>query len=168
MRDVFTKGDAWFRTGDLMRQDSDGYFYFVDRVGDTFRWKGENVSSSEVIARLMEAKGVREAEVYGVEVQGQEGRAGMAAVVVDDDFDMEAFAAHVDTALPAYARPVFVRIQSSLPVTGTFKRRKVELVDEGFNPSKTDEPLFVREKDGGYVAMDRPRYARIQGGKVRL
>jgi len=168
LRDVFAKGDAWFRTGDLMRQDGDGYFYFVDRMGDTFRWKGENVSASEVTGQLLTAPGVKDAEVYGVEVQGQEGRAGMASLVVDDDFDLSAFAAHVDSKLPAYARPLFIRLQSELATTGTFKRRKVELVAEGFNPSKTDDPLYVRERDSGYQPIDRPRYARIQGGKVKL
>ena len=168
LRDVFAKGDAWFRTGDLLRQDGDGYFYFVDRIGDTFRWKGENVSSSEVTVQLLETPGVREAEVYGVEVQGQDGRAGMAALVTDDSFDLDAFAAHVDVALPPYARPVFIRLQPELSTTSTFKHRKVELVAEGFNPSRTDEPLYVRERDGPYQPIDRPRYARIQGGKVRL
>ena len=168
LRDAFTKGDAWFRTGDLMRQDGDGYFYFVDRVGDTFRWKGENVSSSEVTAHVLAAPGVKDADVYGVEVQGQEGRAGMAALVIDEEFTLEAFAAHIDATLPVYARPVFVRILPELATTATFKRRKVELIAEGFNPSKTDQPLYVRERDGGYQPIDRPRYARIQGGKVRI
>ena len=83
LHDVFKKGDAWFRTGDLMRRDDHGYFYFVDRIGDTYRWKGENVATSEVAEALSTVPGIREANVYGVSVPGMDGRAGMAALVVD-------------------------------------------------------------------------------------
>ena len=86
LRDVFKKGDAWFRTGDLMRRDEHGYFYFVDRIGDTFRWKGENVATSEVAEALAAVPGIKEVNVYGVDVPGADGRAGMAALVVDGDF----------------------------------------------------------------------------------
>ena len=101
LRDVFEKGDAYFRTGDLLRMDEDSYFYFVDRIGDTFRWKGENVATSEVAEVLSVATGVREANVYGVAVPGNEGRAGMAALVVDDGFDPAALYAHVTRELPS-------------------------------------------------------------------
>ncbi|HWU55341.1 MAG TPA: long-chain-acyl-CoA synthetase, partial [Rhizomicrobium sp.] len=99
LRDVFKKGDVWFRTGDLMRRDEHGYFYFVDRIGDTFRWKGENVSTGEVGEVLAAAPGIREANVYGVHVPGMEGRAGMAALVVDGDFDIEALPARLKARL---------------------------------------------------------------------
>ena len=89
LRDVLAKGDAWFRTGDLMRLDDSGYFYFVDRIGDTFRWKGENVATSEVNEAVMDCPGVVEATTYGVEVHGADGRAGMVAMVIDDRFDLE-------------------------------------------------------------------------------
>src|SRR6185503_12963226 len=110
LTDVFEKGDRWFATGDLMRSDADGYFYFIDRIGDTFRWKGENVSTNEVAERLQAAPGVKEADVYGVAVQGAEGRAGMAALVVGPEFDIKAFGEHVARELPAFAQPLFVRV----------------------------------------------------------
>src|SRR6185295_13257959 len=109
LRDAFAKGDAWFRTGDLMRRDRHGYFYFVDRTGDTFRWKGENVSTSEVAEALSVFPGIKEANVYGVEVPGGEGKAGMAALVVDKNFDIDTLAKHLEANLPFYARPVFLR-----------------------------------------------------------
>src|SRR5690606_27974698 len=128
LRDVFVRGDRWFRTGDLMRQDSEGYIYFVDRIGDTFRWKGENVSTAEVEQRLADAPGVREVVAYGVPVPGQEGKAGMVALVVEGKFAPQAFAEWVDRELPTYARPVFVRLIKAAETTGTFKYRKVDLV----------------------------------------
>src|SRR5204862_6018308 len=114
LRDVFEPGDAWFRTGDLMRRDADDYYYFVDRIGDTFRWKGENVATSEVAEAICAFGGIREATVYGVSVPGADGRAGMAAVVLDANLDLPAFRAHLRERLPGYARPVFLRIRSTL------------------------------------------------------
>ena len=111
LRDVFEKGDAWFRTGDLMRKDERGYFYFVDRVGDTFRWKGENVSTSEVAEAINTFPGIADANVYGVTVVGRDGRAGMAAIVCDGQCDLGALHAHLAANLPDYARPLFLRIQ---------------------------------------------------------
>ncbi len=166
--DVFKKGDAWFRTGDLMTQDSDGYFYFMDRIGDTFRWKGENVSTTEVAGQVSLAPGVLEANVYGVEVPGVEGKAGMAAMVVGEDFDPVTFAEHVDRCLPPYARPVFLRILPQIDTTGTFKHRKVELAREGFDRSKTKSPLYVRLPDKGYVKLTPGVHAKIAEGQVRL
>ena len=168
LRDVFEKGDAWFRTGDLMRQDSEGYFYFIDRIGDTFRWKGENVSTNEVAARLQEAQGVMEANVYGVEVGGADGRAGMAALVTDETFDLAAFAEHVGRELPPYAQPLFVRLMPQMETTGTFKQRKVDLVAEGFDPAKIKAPLYFRDPDKGYVKITRPMYAKINNGGFRI
>src|SRR6185312_3462233 len=135
LRDVMRKGDAWFRTGDLMRRDAHGYFYFVDRVGDTFRWKGENVATGEVSEALAEVPGIREANVYGVSVPGVDGRAGMAAIVVDGDFDMSALPGRLAARLPHYARPIFLRLSPAIAVTGTFKQRKVDLVKDGFDPT---------------------------------
>ena len=106
LRDVFEPGDAWFRTGDLMRRDERGFFYFVDRIGDTFRWKGENVATSEVSEAMTEFPGVLEANVYGVAVPNTDGRAGMAALVVDARFDLARFHAHLKARLPDYARPL--------------------------------------------------------------
>ncbi|MGA2793741.1 MAG: long-chain-acyl-CoA synthetase, partial [Roseiarcus sp.] len=113
LRDVFRKGDAWFRTGDLLRRDASGYYYFIDRIGDAFRWKGENVSTTEVAEAVAAFPGVRQANVYGVCAPGHEGRAGMAALVVEggDDFDLSGLRAHIAERLPAYARPVFLRFR---------------------------------------------------------
>jgi fatty-acyl-CoA synthase len=168
LRDVFAKGDAWFRTGDLLRQDEDGYFYFVDRIGDTFRWKGENVATTEVAGRLGEAPGVLEANVYGVHVPDAEGRAGMAALVVDENFNPAALTTFVEEALPPYAQPVFLRLQPQIETTGTFKQRKGELVAEGFDPTKTKAKLYVKLPTKGYVKLTPSLYAKIVGGEVRL
>ena len=166
--DVFKTGDRWFRTGDLLRQDADGYFYFVDRIGDTFRWKGENVSTSEVSMRLQAAPGVKEANVYGVTVGDLDGRAGMAAIVTNGGFDIATFAAHVDEALPAYARPVFVRRLPELATTGTFKVRKMDLVSAGFDPSKVAGDLWFRDPKNGYVPVTPEVFAKIVAGDYRI
>jgi fatty-acyl-CoA synthase len=168
LRDVFKSGDAWFRTGDLMRQDDEGYFYFVDRIGDTFRWKGENVSTSEVSEAISVIPGVKEATVYGVKVGDQDGRAGMASLVVGPDFDITALAAAVDAGLPAYARPVFVRLQPEIEITGTFKYRKMDLVAEGFDPTVVKQPVYFRDAARGYVRLTKPGFAKILSGGVRL
>jgi fatty-acyl-CoA synthase len=168
LRDVFEKGDAWFATGDLMRQDEEGYFYFVDRVGDTFRWKGENVSTSEVADQLAALPTVKEAIVYGVAVQGQEGRAGMASLVVTPEFDIAAFAAAVDAHIAPFARPVFVRLQPEIETTGTFKYRKIDLVAEGFDPAAIRQPLYVRDGANGYVKLTKAVFAKVQAGQTRI
>jgi fatty-acyl-CoA synthase len=151
LRDVFERGDAWFATGDLMKMDADGYFYFVDRVGDTFRWKGENVSTSEVEERLQVFAGISQATVYGVTVDGAEGRAGMAALVVEGAFDAKTFGEHVARELPPYAQPLFVRVLPALDSTGTFKVRKMDLVADGFDPAKVKGPLFFNDPKRGYI-----------------
>jgi fatty-acyl-CoA synthase len=167
LQDVFTTGDAWFRTGDLMKQDSDGYFYFVDRIGDTYRWKGENVSTSEVEQRLAEAPGVREVIAYGVQVPGHDGRAGMITVVPDGRFGVKKFAAFVNEELPPFARPVFVRVARELETTGTFKYRKVDLVKDGFDPAMEDD-VHVRDDKGAYTRLKPETYALIMKGEARL
>ncbi len=166
--DVFVKGDRWFRTGDLLRQDEEGYFYFVDRIGDTFRWKGENVSTGEVAAAVAKTAGVQEANVYGVAVGEMEGKAGMAAIVAGPGFDVAKLAAQVDEALPAYARPLFVRKLPQLATTGTFKVRKVDLVNDGFDPAKVTGELWFREPEGGYAPLTAEVYAKILAGEYRL
>lgn len=165
---AFEPGDRWFRTGDLMRQDTDGYFYFVDRVGDTFRWKGENVSTSEVAEALSGAPGVKEANVYGVDVPGAEGRAGMAALVVGPQFDPAALARHLEAELPAYARPLFLRLQPEIQTTGTFKYQKADLVAAGFDPARVGDPLLFRDGEAGYAPLDGALHARIVSGQLRL
>jgi fatty-acyl-CoA synthase len=167
LHDAFRAGDAWFRTGDLLRKDAEGYFYFVDRIGDTFRWKGENVSTSEVAGALAAAPGVKEAEVYGVKVADLDGRAGMAGLVAGPDFDAKAFGAFVAQRLPAYAQPAFVRLLPSIAVTGTFKYRKLDMVAQGFDPAVVKDPLYVRGPNG-YQKLTRPLYAKVMSGEVRV
>ena len=166
LRDVFAPGDRWFRTGDLMSLDGAGFFKFVDRIGDTFRWKGENVATTQVAAVLRGVPGVTGAEVYGVAVPHNDGRAGMAALVVSDAFDLAALHAHVVASLPRYARPVFVRLLDALDLTGTFKVKKAALVDEGFDARRVG-PLYLDGGDG-YRAMTPEDHAALVSGAHRL
>ncbi|MFK4502679.1 fatty-acyl-CoA synthase [Bradyrhizobium japonicum] len=169
LRDVFAKGDAWFRTGDLMRLDDKGFFHFVDRIGDTFRWKGENVATSEVNDAVRDFTGVIDATTYGVSIPGTDGRAGMSAIVVNEGFDIEGLPAHLARRLPAYARPVFLRISRELDATETFKQKKGELAREGFDPGLISDPLFMLDpKSGTYVALDADVHAGIIDGAIRL
>ena len=169
LRDVMAPGDAWFRTGDLMRLDEGGYFHFVDRVGDTFRWKGENVATSEVNEAVLDCPGVVDAATYGVEIPGADGRGGMAAVVVDERFDFREFQDHISRRLPPYAHPVFIRICAALETTETFKQKKQQLVREGFDPRLVTDPLFFRDdKAGAWCPIDAASYARILDGSIRL
>jgi fatty-acyl-CoA synthase len=169
LRNVFEEGDAWYRTGDLMRKDEKGYYYFVDRVGDTFRWKGENVSTAEVAEAVATCPGVAEAVVYGVAVSGTEGRAGMAAIVADETFDLAALREHVAKSLPEYARPLFLRIRSEIVVTETFKPRKGDLLREGFDPAATTDDLFFYDRDReSFIKIDAELHDRILNRRVRL
>jgi fatty-acyl-CoA synthase len=169
LRDVFERGDAWYRTGDLMRSDTSGYFYFVDRIGDTFRWKGENVAASEVAAALTAFPGITEATVYGVAIPGTEGAAGMAALVVDDTLDLAELRKHLARVLPPYARPLFLRIQDRIAVTATFKHQKSDLVREGFDPAASGDAVYFDDpSQQTYVRLDTPLYERIKAGAVRL
>jgi fatty-acyl-CoA synthase len=145
LRDVFSPGDTWYRTGDLMRQDAQGFFYFVDRLGDTFRWKGENVSTSEVAAAIASCSGVTDVAVYGVAVPNSDGRAGMAALVVKPGFSLETLRHELALKLPRYARPLFVRLLGALELTGTFKLRKQDLERENYDPRVVRDPLFVED-----------------------
>jgi fatty-acyl-CoA synthase len=169
LRNVFAEGDAWFRSGDLMRRDAAGFFYFVDRVGDTFRWKGENVSTGEVADAVSAWHQVREAVVYGVEVPGFDGRAGMVAIVSDGALDLDGFRHHLATRLPDYACPIFIRLIRAIETTETFKPKKQDLVRVGFDPNETTDPLFVnlRETDA-FVPLDAGLFERIRSGRIRL
>jgi acyl-CoA synthetase (AMP-forming)/AMP-acid ligase II len=163
--DAFRDGDAFYDTGDLFRLDAENDLFFVDRLGDTFRYKGENVSTTEVQEQLARWPGIAAASVYGVEVPGREGRAGMAAVVLEDGarFDGEALARHVDAALPPYARPVFIRVRSSLETTATLKLAKLALQREGFAP-REGEPIHVRDDgDRAYEQLTPERYEAMAG-----
>jgi fatty-acyl-CoA synthase len=171
LRDVFRPGDAWFRSGDLLRRDADGYYHFVDRLGDTFRWKGENVSSEEVARALDALPAIARSVVYGVSVPGAEGRAGMAALVLREGeaFDGEALFSHVERALPPFARPAFVRLPAELETTATLKLTKGALREAGFDPARGSDPLFVRDDARrAYVPLGPAEAAAIRSGALRL
>ena len=168
LRDVFAPGDAYMRSGDLMRIDEQGYYYFVDRIGDTFRWKGENVATLEVASALCGCSGIAEAAVYGVAIPGAEGRAGMALLGVEGEPDLAAIA-HKMRELPDYARPVFLRVKRALEITATFKHKKHDLAKEGFDPDLIADPLYVFDRtQGAYAPLDRDRFVQIQTGAMRL
>jgi fatty-acyl-CoA synthase len=169
LRNVFRPGDAWFRSGDLMRRDDQGYFYFVDRIGDTFRWKGENVSTSEVSEAICAFPGVEQASVYGVAIPGTDGRAGMATLVVRGELDLQALRAHLRERLPAYARPLFLRFRNELERTATFKHTKKALVREGYDPIATADPIYFDDPERqAFVRLDQALHDRINSGRVRL
>jgi fatty-acyl-CoA synthase len=169
LRNVFAKGDAWYRSGDLMRKDESGFFYFVDRIGDTFRWKGENVSTIEVAAVVSASPGVAGAVVYGVVVPGNEGRAGMVAAVVRRDFDLIAFHQRLVERLPDYARPLFLRIRGQIEVTGTFKPKKHELARESYDPSASADLIYINDPvQQAFVKLDSEAFEGILSGKMRL
>ncbi|HTR35289.1 MAG TPA: long-chain-acyl-CoA synthetase [Bryobacteraceae bacterium] len=166
LRDVFQPGDAWFRTGDLMRKDERGFFYFVDRAGDTFRWKGENVATSEVAEALCSFPGIKEANVYGVEIPGADGRAGMAALVAADGLDLAALRVHLAGRLPAYAHPLFLRIRNQVEVTATFKYTKFELARQGYDPAATSDPIYFNDPgEQAFIRLDQALYDRIRAGQ---
>lgn len=147
-RNVFREGDAYWSSGDLLREDADGYCYFVDRIGDTYRWKSENVSTQEVADGLGDLPGLELINVYGVQVPGQEGRAGMAAVLMQAgcEFDPAALFELADARLPRYAAPVFVRVTQAADLTASFKLRKVDLQRQGYCPQRCHDPLFIRDE----------------------
>lgn len=169
LKDAFKDGDMWFRTGDLLKKDKRNYYYFVDRIGDTFRWKGENVSTQEVAHALSAAPGVEQATVYGVNVPGRDGRAGMAAVVFEGDPDWEGLSAVVTKDLSSFARPLFIRVRGSIAATGTFKERKVDLVKDGFDPRAISDELAYFDADAGrYRPLDPETYDKIVAGEIRV
>ncbi|XP_010730166.2 very long-chain acyl-CoA synthetase [Larimichthys crocea] len=171
LRNVLKKGDLYFNSGDLMRIDKDNFIYFQDRVGDTFRWKGENVATTEVSDILTISDCLKEANVYGVEVPGHEGRIGMAAVTVKEGshFDGSQIYNHVVSYLPSYARPRFMRIQNAMEVTGTFKQMKMKLVEESFNPGCIQDPLHILDDHKkSYMPLTAEIYSCIISGNIKL
>jgi fatty-acyl-CoA synthase len=175
IRNLFTPGDCWFRSGDLVRFDEDDYFFFVDRVGDTFRWKGENVSTAEVETILSAFEGPSVVNVYGVSIPATEGRAGMVALTYPDGvaFDPKGFYRFAQSHLAHYAVPLFVRLTSVADMTTTFKLRKVESQHEGYDPVATGgDPLFVADTEAGsYVplttqSLDRLKILPFQGAEA--
>ncbi|KAJ8338716.1 hypothetical protein SKAU_G00355020 [Synaphobranchus kaupii] len=171
LRDVLVQGDMYVNTGDLMVEDEEDFISFRDRVGDTFRWKGENVATTEVAETLGLVDFIQEANVYGVEVPGSEGRAGMAAVIIrpNCEFDGKKLFDQVLHYLPGYARPLFIRIQDFMETTGTLKHQKFRLVDSGFNPSTISDPLyFLDNGEKSYVPLTDAVYGSIVSGQQKL
>ncbi|XP_009071831.1 PREDICTED: very long-chain acyl-CoA synthetase-like, partial [Acanthisitta chloris] len=171
LRNVLVKGDAYFNSGDLLMMDQERFIYFQDRVGDTFRWKGENVATTEVEATLAMVNFIQEVNVYGVSVPGCEGRCGMAALRLKDgaSFDGRSLYAFTRDTLPGYAAPRFLRIQDALEITGTFKQCKGNLVKEGFDPHIIKDPLFFRDDaNKSYVPLTPDTFAAIRDKKLSL
>jgi len=173
VRGVFKEGDMYFCSGDLLKKDSFGFFYWVDRIGDTFRWKGENVSTAEVAQVLSDFQGFDEINVYGVELPGSDGRAGMAAVTFlanhsTNNFDWQGLFAFVTKNLPAYARPLFIRVSSEMEITSTFKHRKNELRNDGIDPNKTKGATvyYLDQKNKTYSELTNDIYNKIMNREI--
>lgn len=175
IRNVFKKGDAYYRSGDLQRRDADGRWWFVDRIGDTFRWKGENVSTAEVSEALGTHSALREANVYGVQLPNHDGRAGCAAIgltegqKLDENLGVE-LASHVRKRLPRYAVPIFLRLMKEFETTGTMKHQKVALRNEGVDPEKTgeDELFWLPPGSDRYKKFQKDDWEKISGGSAKL
>ncbi len=167
IRDAFQKGDAWYNSGDLVRNIGFKHYQFVDRLGDTFRWKGENVSTKEVEKAVNSFHQVSESSVYGVTIPGSDGRIGMATIIPDckmQVFDLMGFASDLQQSLPSYAIPKFIRFKKEFETTATFKIKKINLQKEGFDISVIDDPLFVLlpgRKE--FQELDERLYAEIAG-----
>uniref|UniRef100_A0A8C5X9Y4 long-chain-fatty-acid--CoA ligase n=1 Tax=Malurus cyaneus samueli TaxID=2593467 RepID=A0A8C5X9Y4_9PASS len=171
LRNVLVEGDVYLDTGDLLMMDEDGFLYFTDRVGDTFRWKGENVATSEVAEIISMMDFVQEVNVYGVSIKDYEGRTGMAAIVLRPHytFNGEKLYKHVVDFLPSYAQPRFVRIMDVMQITSTFKHQKMHLANEGFNPEIISEPLyFMHEPAHSYIPLTTEIYQKVVSGEIRL
>ncbi|XP_069633747.1 long-chain fatty acid transport protein 6 isoform X3 [Haliaeetus albicilla] len=169
--EVFKKGDLYLNTGDLMVQDHENFLYFWDRIGDTFRWKGENVATTEVSDVIVMLDFIQEANVYGVSVPAHEGKAGMASLILKQNtsLDLGQMYKQVVTYLPSYACPLFLRLQEKMEMTGTFKQQKFRLVDEGFNPSTITDPLyFLDNSKKAYVLLTKEVHEMILSGKMKL
>ncbi|XP_075049247.1 long-chain fatty acid transport protein 3 [Mixophyes fleayi] len=171
LRDVFQAGDCYFNTGDLMMQDDLGFVYFRDRTGDTFRWKGENVATTEVSELMSGLEFFQEVNVYGVAVPGHEGRTGMAAFTLrsDHELDLDRVFIHVMEFLPSYARPRFLRLMEHMDSTGTFKQQKQRLVQDGFSPLTIKDPLYLLDEvSRTYLPLTEDLYSRIIASEFRL
>ena len=176
LRDVLQKGDVYYRTGDLQRRDADGRWWFVDRIGDTFRWKGENVSTAEVAEALGTHAALHEANVYGVQLPHHDGRAGCAAISLAngssslDGTTGVSLAEHARKRLPRYAVPLFLRVLRQVEVTGTLKHQKVALRNQGVDPAKVggDEVWWLPPGAPGYVKFEKADWEKIVGGGAKL
>ena len=167
LQNVFKTGDQYFNTGDLITLHDNNWLSFADRVGDTYRWKSENVSTMEVAAILNNASGVMDCNVYGVQVDSAEGKAGMAAMNVSDEFSFISFIEHVNKNLNTFQKPYFLRLTKEMQTTGTFKHQKEDLKKQGFNPSLIKDKLYFLQKDN-YIEIDQALYNRIHSGDERF
>ena len=167
LQNVFKTGDQYFNTGDLITLHDNNWLSFADRVGDTYRWKSENVSTMEVAAILNNASGVMDCNVYGVQIDSAEGKAGMAAMNVSDEFSFISFIEHVNKNLNTFQKPYFLRLTKEMQTTGTFKHQKEDLKKQGFNPSLIKDKLYFLQKDN-YVEIDQALYNRIHSGDERF
>lgn len=174
LTDAFQKGDSWFRTGDLLSKDASGYFYFVDRIGDTFRWKGENCSTMEVSQAVSTMEGVSEANAYGVKVPGVvDGRACMVAISGTEDLQsqgaLDKLRAICAKELPSYAQPLFLRFLPETETTATFKHQKVQLREHGCDPSKVSDKMFwLSPASKKYEPFGAPEYQQLENGRSKL
>ena len=169
LRNVFENDDQWFRSGDLLSRDKDGYYYFIDRIGDTFRWKGENVATSEVAQSFQGIQGIEEVNVYGVTIPGNDGKAGMASLVTESDIDLKQVYSQLKDTLPSYAMPLIIRVQKEIEITGTFKHKKVDLVKQGFNPDEMIDPLYFIDNDSStFIKLDANLYQKIMNQEIKL
>ncbi|XP_022229909.2 long-chain fatty acid transport protein 1 isoform X1 [Drosophila obscura] len=169
LRNVFAKGDVFFNSGDMVVCDILGYFYFKDRTGDTFRWRGENVATQEVEAIITNCVGLEDCVVYGVQIPHVEGKAGMAAIVDPDrKVDMEYLSIVLRGSLPPYARPLFIRLLDEIPRTATFKLKKRELATEGYDLTRLSDPIYYLNRDGVYRQLSRDQYKALRAGTAGL
>jgi solute carrier family 27 fatty acid transporter 1/4 len=167
VHDVFRKGDSAFRSGDVLVRDELGYFYFKDRQGDTFRWKGENVSTTEVEGVISKICNLTDAAVYGVQIPGADGRVGMAAIADPDGIlDLDMLATQIIKQLPSYARPLFIRIKTHIDMTGTHKMKKTDLQEEAYDLSKVKDPLYYL-CGGKYIPFDQDAAQKLERGEIR-
>lgn len=169
VHDVFNKGDSAFISGDILIADEFGYLYFKDRTGDTFRWKGENVSTSEIEAIISNVVSYRDCIVYGVQIPGLEGRAGMAAIHDEKGtLDINKLAVDLKEHLANYAIPRFIRILTKIDLTGTYKLKKKDLVDDGYDPRRIQDKLYYLTEKSEYQSLTADVYDQIQQGKIRF
>lgn len=172
LRDVFKKGDCWFNTGDLVRDQGFRHIQFVDRLGDTFRWKGENVATTEVEVALNRDAQIEQSVVFGVRVPNTSGRAGMAAITLNvpiETFNTAELVKTLQKHLPSYAIPIFLRVRKEHEITGTFKNRKVELKRDGFNLEAVNDPVYwYSSRDGKYKRLDPETLRAISSGEERI
>ncbi|KPU76856.1 uncharacterized protein Dana_GF11390, isoform B [Drosophila ananassae] len=169
LRNVFTQGDVFFNSGDMVVCDILGYFYFKDRTGDTFRWRGENVATQEVEAIITNCVGFEDCVVYGVQIPHVEGKAGMAAIVDPNrKVDMGYLSVVLRGSLPPYARPLFIRLMDEIPRTATFKLKKRELAQEGYDLKILTDPIYYLNRDGIYRPLSQEQYEALRSGRAGL